>query len=104
MTANQHMILQILNRYENYLIMSINYCIMLKKNFAAIIDNVDDANNVTWYIGCYGENDVQQAEKFINSFDISKEKVNIFRTNNVKVNIFDKSDKVDERKTSAKKY
>ena len=72
--------------------------------FAAIIDNVDDANNVTWYIGCYGENDVQQAEKFINNFDISKENVNIFRTNNVKVNIFDKSDKVDERKTSAKKY
>ena len=34
--------------------------------FAAIIDNIKDANNVTWYIGCYGENDIQRAKEFIN--------------------------------------
>ena len=66
--------------------------------FAAIIDNIKDANNVTWYIGCYGENDIQRAKEFINYFNIPHEKANIFCTNDVDVNIFDNNDNTVTRK------
>lgn len=55
--------------------------------FAEIIKCNKDRNRIQWFFGCYGNGDLERVQTFINTFEINKDQVAIFRTDTIPVTL-----------------
>lgn len=53
--------------------------------FAEVIRQNKDGKRLHWYFGCFGNGDLERIQNFILHFDISADRVHIFRTDTISV-------------------
>lgn len=55
--------------------------------FAEVIRQNSDWNGINWYFGCFGNGDLNRIRSFAGNFSIQKQKIHIFRTDTIRVNV-----------------
>ena len=55
--------------------------------FAEVIRQNKDSKRLHWYFGCFGNGDLERIQNFILRFDISADRVHIFRTDTISVTL-----------------
>jgi len=69
--------------------------------FAEVINQNKDYESVDWYFGCFSNGDLERIQDFIKHFNISVDRVHIFRTDTISVMV-NKISSLTERKSGEK--